>query len=439
MKPWFPFFVRLDGAAGLLVGGGRVALRKAEKLLPYGPRLTAVAPAFCPELVRLAQDAGMELLPRAFSETDLDASPAFVIAATDDEALNRRVAALCRQRGILVNVVDDPEACGFLFPALVRRGRLSVGISTGGASPTAAVWLKEQIERLLPPDFAGTLDRLARRRADVQAGCPEEAQRAERFREAFARDLAGSAGRVALVGAGCGKADLITVRGLRLLRQCRAVVYDDLIDQALLEEAPAGAGRIYVGKRSGRQAASQEEISRLLVELAREGGLVVRLKGGDPFVFGRGGEEALALQQAGIPFEVVPGISSAIAVPAEAGIPVTHRALSRAVHIFAAHTAPGSQPDFRRCAALDGTLVFLMGLQRLPQIAEELMRGGMMPETPAAVISGGNAARPAVVRAPLVRIAEAARQAEIAAPAVIVVGETAGMDLTFRPEENETL
>ena len=439
MKPWFPFFVRLDGAAGLLVGGGRVALRKAEKLLPYGPRLTAVAPAFCPELVRLAQDAGMELLPRAFSETDLDASPAFVIAATDDEALNRRVAALCRQRGILVNVVDDPEACGFLFPALVRRGRLSVGISTGGASPTAAVWLKEQIERLLPPDFAGTLDRLARRRADVQAGCPAEAHRAARFREAFARDLAGSAGRVALVGAGCGKADLITVRGLRLLRQCRAVVYDDLIDQALLEEAPAGAGRIYVGKRSGRQAASQEEISRLLVELAREGGLVVRLKGGDPFVFGRGGEEALALQQAGIPFEVVPGISSAIAVPAEAGIPVTHRALSRAVHIFTAHTAPGSQPDFRRCAALDGTLVFLMGLQRLPQIAEELMRGGMMPDTPAAVISGGNAARPAVVRAPLVRIAEAAWQAEIAAPAVIVVGETAGMDLTFRPEENETL
>ncbi len=439
MKPWFPFFVRLDGAAGLLVGGGRVALRKAEKLLPYGPRLTVVAPEFCPELIRLAEDAGLELLPRAFSETDLDASPAFVIAAAGDEAMDRRIAALCRQRGILVNAADTPEACGFLFPALVQRGRLSVGISTGGASPTAAVWLKEQIERLLPPDFAGALDRLAGRREKVRAGCAEEAERAQRFREEFARELAGSAGRVVLVGAGCGKADLITVRGLRLLRRCRAVVYDDLIDPALLDEAPAGAERIYMGKRSGRQAASQEEISRLLVELAREGGLVVRLKGGDPFVFGRGGEEALALQQAGIPFEVVPGISSAIAVPAEAGIPVTHRALSRSVHIMTAHTAPGSQPEFSRCAALDGTLVFLMGVQRLPQIAEGLIRGGMPPETPAAVVSGGNAARPAAVRAPLSRIAEAARQAEITAPAVIVVGETAAMDLTFRPDGDDAL
>ena len=435
MKPWFPFFVQLDGAAGLLVGGGKVALRKAEKLLPYGPRLTVVAPDFCPELLRLAEEAaGLELLPRAFSETDLDLLPAFVIAATDDQTLNRRIADLCRRRRILVNVVDDPEACGFFFPALVQQGRLSVGISTGGASPTAAVWLKEQVQRLLPPDFGDILDRLAGRRAAIQAECPDETVRAARLREAFVRDLEGCGpGRVALVGAGCGSADLITVRGLRLLRQCRAVVYDDLIDEVLLEEVPSGAARIYVGKRGGRPSTSQEEINHLLAELAGGGGLVVRLKGGDPFVFGRGGEEALALQQAGIPFEVVPGISSAIAIPAEAGIPVTHRALSRAVHIFAAHAAPGGgQPDFSRCAALDGTLVFLMGLQRLPQIAEELMRGGMEPETPAAVISGGNAACPAAVRAPLSGIAEAAREAGITSPAVIVVGGTAALELTSR-------
>lgn len=432
--PWFPFFVNLEQAQGLVVGGGTVALRKVEKLLPYGPQLTVVAPDICPSLASLP---GLNLCCRPFAEADLTPCPAFVIAATGDKALNHRIAALCRERRIPVNVVDDPVACSFFFPALVQRGRLSVGISTGGASPTAALWLKEKIEALLPPNFAHILDRLEHRRASVKAQEPDEARRAARFRADF--ELAMTAtpplepvpvGRVALVGAGCGSADLITVRGLRLLRQCRAVVYDDLIDDALLDEVPPEAERHYMGKRSGRHAAPQQEINQTLIDLARKGGLVVRLKGGDPFVFGRGGEEALALQAAGIDYEVVPGISSAIAIPAEAGIPVTHRAVSRAVHIITAHTGADAQPDYRRYAGLDGTLVFLMGLHRLPQIAQGLMDGGMDPATPAAVISGGNAAHPAAVRAPLCEIAAAAREME--APAVIVVGAVAEMNLSPR-------
>lgn len=442
---WFPFFIQLEGARGLLVGGGRVALRKAEKLLPFGAQLTVVAPCFCPPLAALP---GLTLCRRAFADSDLSPAPDFVIAATGDRALDRRIAALCRARRILVNVVDDPAACGFYFPALVQRGRLCIGISTGGASPTAAAWLRQKIEALLPPGFDGILDRLASRREAVKAEGGSEAKRAERLQQAFALELAAAEaphapaaarenagpGRVALVGAGCGRADLITVRGLRLLQQCRAVVYDDLIDTALLDTAPAGAERIYVGKRSGRHSAPQAEINAALIALAQRGGLTVRLKGGDPYVFGRGGEEALALQRAGIPFEVVPGITAAIAVPAEAGIPVTHRGVSRAVHIITAHTQDET-PDFSRWAALaaDGTLVFLMGLQRLPQIAAGLLAGGLPPATPAAVLSGGNAPHPAAVRASLGEIAAAARAAGVEPPAVIVVGDVAGMELLHSP------
>ncbi len=442
---WFPFFIQLEGTRGLLVGGGRVALRKAEKLLPFGAQLTVVAPCICPPLAALP---GLTLCRRAFAGSDLSPAPDFVIAATGDRALDRRIAALCRTRRILVNVVDDPAACGFYFPALVQRGRLCIGISTGGASPTAAAWLRQKIEALLPPGFDGILDRLAARREAAKAEGGSEAKRAERLQQAFALELAAAEaphapaaarenagpGRVALVGAGCGRADLITVRGLRLLQQCRAVVYDDLIDTALLDTVPAGAERIYVGKRSGRHSAPQAEINAALIALAQRGGLTVRLKGGDPYVFGRGGEEALALQRAGIPFEVVPGITAAIAVPAEAGIPVTHRGVSRAVHIITAHTQDET-PDFSRWAALaaDGTLVFLMGLQRLPQIAAGLLAGGLPPQTPAAVLSGGNAPHPAAVRASLGEITDAARAAGVEAPAVIVVGDVAGMELLNFP------
>lgn len=239
-------------------------------------------------------------------------------------------------------------------------------------------------------------------------------------------------GTVYLVGAGCGRADLITVRGLRLLERCDAVVYDDLIDPALLDAAPAQALRLYMGKREGQHSASQEAICARLVELAREGRQVVRLKGGDPFVFGRGGEEALALMAAGVPFEVVPGVTSPIAIPALAGIPVTHRGLSQSLHIITAHTADtedGLPAYFDQLAALPGTLVFLMGLSRLERITRRLMAAGKPAETPTAVLSGGNAPHPAAVRGTLEDIAAKARAAGVQAPAVIVVGDVAALEL----------
>ena len=237
-------------------------------------------------------------------------------------------------------------------------------------------------------------------------------------------------GCVWLIGAGCGGADLLTVRGRELLGQCDVVVYDDLIGQDLLAQVPPGARRLYMGKRCGKHSAPQEEICRVLVEEARAGRRVARLKGGDPFVFGRGGEEAQALKAAGIPFQVVPGISSAIAIPAAAGIPVTHRGVSRSLHILTGHTAGDGLPEnFAHLAALEGTLVFLMGLSRLEEIAAGLLAAGMAPGTPAAVLSGGNSPHPAAVRATLDTIAPRTREADVRPPAVIVVGGTAALDL----------
>ena len=240
-------------------------------------------------------------------------------------------------------------------------------------------------------------------------------------------------GFVYLVGAGCGSADLITVRGLRLLQSCDAVVYDDLIDPALLAQA-AHAEQHPAGKRCGRHSMPQSEINSLLVRLGQSGKTVVRLKGGGPFVFGRGGEEFLALQAAGVPCEEVPGISSCIAVPAAAGIPVTHRGASRSFHVITGHTAQTGDTlpeSLEALAALHGTLVFLMGLNSLEQIAARLTAAGKPPETPAAVVSGGNAPHPATVRGTLADIAEKARAARVQAPAVIVVGAAAALDQAF--------
>ena len=268
--PHFPLFVDLTGQPILVVGGGAVALRKLQKLAPYGGRPTVVAPEILPEIAALP---GVTLRRRAFRVWDLRPRPALVIAATDDPAVNHRVSVLCRKRHIAVNTADDPENCSFLFPALVQQGRFSAGISTGGASPTAAAYFKTQLQSLLSEHLDEMLDWLEAQRPAVKAAIHDPSKRSAALRrmcyaclekgaplteEEVSRYLAGEnlpAGSVALVGAGCGKADLITLRGLRLLQQCQAVVYDDLIDPVLLDAVPESARKIYMGKRSGAHSA----------------------------------------------------------------------------------------------------------------------------------------------------------------------------------------
>lgn len=240
-------------------------------------------------------------------------------------------------------------------------------------------------------------------------------------------------GRVYLVGAGCGDPRLITWRGLELLRKCDAVLYDDLAAAKLLEETKPACEKICVGKRFGRHSLPQEETNALLIEKAKEGKMVVRLKGGDPFVFGRGGEEILALQAENIPYEVIPGVTSAVAVPAAAGIPVTHREIARSFHVITGHRAAGGEltlaEELETLAKLEGTLVFLMGLHQMEEITQGLIQNGKDPHTPAAVISQGTTPKQRTVRAELGELAAKVRQANLEAPAVIVIGETAGMEL----------
>lgn len=443
--PYFPMFVPLDGRPVLVVGGGGVALRKVEKLRPFGPRLRVVAPEIAPALLEMP---GVETARRPFRPGDLRPRPQAVIAAVGDRAVNRRVARLCARRHIPVNVADDPALCTFLFPALVEAGRFSAGFCTGGASPSAAAYCKTLLQTGLPPRMGEILDFLADCRPALKEAIPSAEERGAALRalweaclglgrplepgeaEDCLRATEKDRGRVALVGAGCGRADLITLRGLRLLRQAQAVVYDDLIDPALLDLAPESARRLYVGKRAGAHGMAQAEIQETLIRLSHEGNRVVRLKGGDPYLFGRGGEEMEALRAAGVPCEEVPGIPSAIGIPAEAGIPVTHRGVSRGLHIVTGHTADtpdGLPEELDKLAALPGTLVFLMGLGRLPAIVAGLLAAGKDGETPAAVLSGGNAPHPAVVRAPLRALAQAAEG--VVGPAVIVVGPVAAMEL----------
>jgi len=438
--PLFPMFVDLKGKPVLLIGGGKVALRKLEKLMPFEVHATVIAPKICDEIQRLPF---VTLNKRSFENSDLDGCPSLVIAATDDTAVNAYVSTLCKERNIPVNVADAPELCTFQFPAIVQKGSFCAGISTGGASPTAAAHFKFMLESQLPDNLDEMLDWLAKQRDVLKETVSDQKQRSAALRGLFFScldkggiperyEMQSATGHVALVGAGCGKADLITLWGLRLLQQCQAVVYDDLIDPVLLDAVPESAIKLYMGKRSGAHSAKQSEINEKLIELAKAGLRVVRLKGGDPYLFGRGGEEILALKEAGIPFEEVPGIPSAIGIPAEAGIPVTHRGASRGLHIVTAHTSDthdGLPEDFDTLAQLSGTLVFLMGLSQLSKIVSRLIRAGKSLNTPAAVLSGGNAPNPCTVRATLKDIVQAVETAKVTAPAIILVGEVAELNL----------
>lgn len=450
---YFPLFLETTGRRALIVGGGKTALEKLQKLVEFGLAIRVVAPDFLPDFSALA---GVELVRREFNEHDLDDDLAFVVAATDDNDVNRVVAGLCRERRILVNVVDVPDESSFIFPAVLRRGALTAAVSTSGASPSLAAHIKELVARILPRRIDEILEFLADVRRDVKARIDdrrvrrnvlrklwEEALRLERpLQEEETRLLvektvgasggngAPAVGSVALVGAGAGDASLITIRGMALIKRADVVLYDELIDKSLLEFAPAYSEKLPVGKRFGEGHARQDNINKLMIERAKEGLNVVRLKGGDPYLFGRGPEEAVALQDAGVTFEVVPGVTSAIYIPMEAGIPVTARGVSRSVHIVTAHTAKGNLlENLNWLAKTDGTLVFLMGLNLLERIVDGLIAAGKSPETPVAVLAGGNAPQRYETRGTLRDIVRIARERGVKTPAVIVVGDVAGMDL----------
>ena len=394
----YPLMLDLTGRRAVIVGGGRVALRRAQALLAAGALVRIIAPRVDPAL------AGLELTVSRREYRDGDLAGAWLAhAATNDPAVNARVAADAQRLRIWCVRADDAAASAAWTPAVATDGEITVAVTAGG-DPERAKRLRAAIAFAL-----------------AEGALPVRPRRPPAGNRAAART-----GRVALVGGGPGDPGLLTVRGHRLLAEADVVIADRLAPRDTLAGLDPDVEIIDAGKAPHTQHLSQEQINTLLVERARAGQRVVRLKGGDPFVFGRGGEEALACVRAGIPFEVVPGVTSAVAVPACAGIPVTHRGITQDFAVVSAHldpSHPGATVDWEALAAGPGTLVLLMPVARLPEVARELVKRGRDASTPAAVISDGTTERQQVLVSTLGQVAEDAAANGVRPPAVVVIGE----------------
>ncbi|MED5610936.1 siroheme synthase CysG [Pseudomonas sp. JH-2] len=442
-----PLFHVLRGRRALLVGGGEVALRKARLLDSAGAVLRVVAPQVHSELRELVEQGAGELLERRYAEGDL-ADCVLAIAATDDEPLNAQVSRDAHARGVPVNVVDAPALCSVIFPAIVDRSPLLVAVSSGGDAPVLARLLRARLETWIPATYGQLAGLASRFREAVKRRLPDLQQRRQFWEEVFQgpvaeRMLAGqpaeaerlladklekgqaeARGEVYLVGAGPGDPDLLTFRALRLMQQADVVLYDRLVAPAILELCRRDADRLYVGKRRADHAVPQDEINRKLVELAKQGKRVLRLKGGDPFIFGRGGEEIDELAANGIPFQVVPGITAASGCAAYAGIPLTHRDYAQSVRFVTGHLKDGtSDLPWNNLVAPGQTLVFYMGLVGLPVICEELVRHGRSADTPAALIQQGTTEHQRVFTGTLANLPQLVAEHEVHAPTLVIVGE----------------
>jgi uroporphyrin-III C-methyltransferase/precorrin-2 dehydrogenase/sirohydrochlorin ferrochelatase len=448
---FFPVYVNLHDRPCLVVGGGVVAARKARALLAAGARVTVNAPFFGAALLALRTENRLRLVHGPFDPALLD-SHLLVVAATSDAGVNRRVAEHARAALRLCNVVDDAGASGFIVPAVVDRSPLIVAVSSGGRAPVLARLIRQRLEQWLPVGLGrlaawagGWRERIRARLgassrtefwerllagpagASVLAG---DIARADAQAEQLAAGLASRprAGHAWLVGAGPGDPGMITVRGLEVLQRADVILHDRLVAPALLRAARREAEIVCVGKAAGAAAASQADINRLLIEHVRAGRRVCRLKGGDPLVFGRGGEEAGALAAAGLPFEIVPGVTAASGCAAHAGIPLTHRGLAGTVTLTTAVRADGGTgPDWARLAADGHTLVVYMGGARVGAVAAGLVRHGRAAHTPAALVAHGTTAAQRVVTGTLADIAAKSATLRGLSPALLIVGETVAL------------
>src|SRR5690554_5340681 len=462
---YFPLFMRLRGERVLLVGGGDIATRKARLLSKAGARLVVVAPAIEPELEALVNAGGGELYRRDYLPSDL-AGAVLVLAATDIAATNQQISIDARARQLPVNVVDTPDLCTVITPAIVDRSPLVIAISSGGESPVLARMLRAKLETLIPASYGRLADLASRFRARVkQTFNSGDARR--RFwedtlqgpvaelmfngRDADAEQLlqqrlntaehGGGQGEVYLVGGGPGDPELLTLKALRLMQQADVVLYDRLVSDEVMELVRRDAERIYVGKRRSEHVMEQENINQLLVDLAKQGKRVLRLKGGDPFIFGRGGEEIELLAQEGIPFQVVPGITAASGCAAYAGIPLTHRDYSQSVRFITGHLKNDSTNlNWPELAMPNQTLVFYMGLTGLADICTALIEHGRAASTPIALVEKGTTREQRVLVADLATMTEKVEANDVHGPTLIIVGEVVNLhqSLSWFGSQQET-
>ncbi|MCZ6501514.1 MAG: siroheme synthase CysG [Gammaproteobacteria bacterium] len=448
---YFPIFLKLRNQHCLVVGGGDVATRKVASLLAAGANVTLVATRIASQLAQWVMEGKITYVPRKFVATDLYGKR-LVIAATANSSLNQQIFQEAEAIGVLANVVDDPDSCRFITPAIVDRSPLMIAISSGGNAPVLSRLLRQKIEILIPAaygrlaQFAGNLrtrvkSRLtslgARRRfwesvlegpiaEKVFNGQDSEANALfETSLEQRVQSQDQPLGEVSLVGAGPGDPELLTLKALRLMQQADVVLYDNLVSPQVLDLVRRDAKRISVAKKKGCHTASQADINRELIRLAREGNRVCRLKGGDPFVFGRGGEELSALVEAHIPFQVVPGISAANGCAAYAGIPLTHRDYADSVAFITGHRKNNGDLDIPWSSLVNNrqTLVFYMGLSSLPLICAQLQSHGLAHDTPAAAVEQGTSEDQRLVVSRLSDLASEVEEAQLRSPTLIIVGQ----------------
>ncbi len=444
---YLPLFFQLRGSPVLLVGGGRIALRKARLLCRAKARLTVVAPDIEAELVALLESSNGTYIQRQFSIEQIETF-SLVVAATPDTVVNKQVSVAARAANIPVNVVDAPELSSVIFPAIVDRNPVLVAIGSGGRSPVLVRRVRSQIEALLPMAIGRVAEFVGRWRARVTSAVPDVRAR-RRFWEALldsqllplwlATDNATQAedllqqhldqqaevptGEVYLLGAGPGDAELVSFKTARLLQAADVVLYDRLVSPEVLELARRDAELIYVGKQRADHRVPQQDINELLLKLALDGNRVARLKGGDPFIFGRGGEEIEKLAEARIPFQVVPGVTAASGCASYAGIPLTHRDHAQSVRFVTGHLrANNLELPWADLCNPQETLVFYMSLHSLDRICEQLQAHGRAADTPVALIEQGTTRQQRTIVASLGSLAEKLAGVEVHAPTLFIVG-----------------
>jgi len=443
-----PIFYKINNRHCVVIGGGDVAMRKVSMLLKADADVTVISPEICHELQELVTAKKIKYARSNFEIKQLDGS-CLVIAATDDEAVNKAVSIAAKEQNILVNVVDAPDLCTFTMGSIIDRSPVVIAISSEGNAPVLARYIRTKIETMLPAGY-GRIAAIAgefreqvkakfattqlRRRfwEDVLQGPMVErvlAGQEKAARELLQdliddKDTAASKGEVYLVGGGPGDPDLLTFRALRLMQQCDVCVYDKLVSPEVMELVRRDAELIYVGKERDQHTMPQREINELLATLALQGKRVLRLKGGDPFIFGRGGEEIETLMEQGVPFQVVPGITAANGVSSYAGIPLTHRDYAQACLFITGHQKDGSiDLDWVAMSRPNQTVVIYMGLVGLKEICGKLIAHGVSASMPAAVVQQGTTQKQKVVAATLADLAEKVNAADMKPPSLTIIGE----------------
>jgi uroporphyrin-III C-methyltransferase / precorrin-2 dehydrogenase / sirohydrochlorin ferrochelatase len=447
---YLPLFVDVSNRRCLLVGAGEVAQRRLNWLLSAGAHVVVVAPDVGEDVRNLCADRG-EIRVREFVPADV-VGMLLVIAATDSSVVNRAVYEAATAQGVLINTVDDASLSSVIFPSIIRRDPVIVAVSTGGRSPTLARRVRSLIEARLPIGLGKAADALGRWRQRVGKTIPSVASRRRFWDDLLDGPVAQAIyeddvdltdlliderlqrwdqqapGFVSLVGAGPGDPGLLTLKALQCLERADIVFHDNLVSPDVLAMARRDARRVYVGKRREFHSVRQESINEMLVEAARAGDRVVRLKGGDPFIFGRGGEEIETLAEQGVPFEVVPGITAALGCASYANIPLTHRDLAQSVRFVTGNlTGDRVNLDWPDLAKADQTLVVYMGLRGLSEICAELISHGMDPAMPAALIGRGTLPDQQVIEAPLHELAETVLGSEVHGPTIVIIGRVVAL------------